>query len=438
MKMGFSKEFIWGAASAAHQIEGAYNEDGKALGIWDVLYKGHVKRDENAHISADHYHHMKEDVALMKEIGLQSYRFSISWPRVISGRGVVNQKGLDFYNELVDELLAAGIEPMVTLYHWNLPMWSYEYGGWKSEEIVEDFAFYTKVIVEALSDRVKYFMTINEPQSFVKAGYVSGHNAPFEQCPELEKVISRNVMLAHGKSVQTMRKYAKQPLLIGMALIGTGNTPWDNTPEEIESAKKATFSMEKESESNIWWADPMVLGVVPEKLKDVISEEDIKVICQPLDYYGFNVYYSKNYARPNGRPNPKSYLGLPRTAMNWPITPEVLYWMPKFFYERYGLPIMIMENGMANMDFVMSDGGVHDPQRIEYIRWHLQNLKKVVDDGVPVIGYQYWSIMDNFEWAEGFDKRFGLIYVDYRTGQRVLKDSAYEYKKIIETNGEVL
>ena len=433
--MGFDENFLWGAASAAHQVEGAYLEDGKVLGIWDALYEGHVVRNENAHVSADHYHHMKEDVMLMKKIGLKSYRFSISWPRVITNRGVVNQKGLDFYNQLVDELLKNGIEPLVTLYHWNLPMWSYQYGGWKNEEIVEDFAFYAKVIAEALSDRVRYFITINEPQVFIAGGYVYGIHAPFEQCPESELLISRNVMLAHGRAVQTLRQYGKQPLLIGMAPTGSGFTPIGNTPEDIEQAKMGTFSLETRSNSNIWWADPIILGEVPDVLKPAISEEDIKIICQPLDFYGFNVYNSQNYVRPNGPNQPDIYPGLPRTAMDWPITPEVLYWMPKFFYERYKLPVMITENGMANLDFVMADGEVHDPQRVDYVKRHLQNLKKAIEEGVPVLGYQYWSIMDNFEWAEGFDKRFGLIYVDYRTGERVLKDSAYAYKKIIETNG---
>lgn len=436
--MGFSKEFLWGAASAAHQVEGAYNEDGKTLGIWDALYKGHVKRDENGHVSAEHYHHMKEDVALMKEMGLKSYRFSISWPRVIPQPGVVNQKGLDFYNSLVDELLAAGIEPMVTLFHWNLPMWSYEYGGWKNEKVVEDFAFYTKVVAEAISDRVKYFMTINEPQCFVRAGYFSGGHAPFEKCPEEIPKISRNVMLAHGRAVQTLREYAKQPLLIGMAPTGPGITPKDNTLEEIERARKETYKVINDADSNIWWADPIILGKVPEPLKETISEEDLKTICQPLDFYGFNVYNSQNYNESKEYHNPDIYPGMPRTAMSWPITPEVLYWMTKFHYERYGLPIMITENGMANLDFVMLDGKVHDPQRTDYICRHLKELKKAIDEGIPVLGYQYWSVMDNFEWSLGYDKRFGLIYVDYRTGERLLKDSAYEYKKIIETNGENL
>lgn len=436
--MEFCKDFLWGAASAAHQIEGAYLEDGKTLGIWDALYEGHVKRNENAHVSSDHYHHMKEDVTLMKEMGLKSYRFSVSWPRVIAQCGKVNQKGLTFYSDLVDELLANGIEPMVTLFHWNLPMWAHEYGGWKNNRIVDDFAFYAKVIADALSDRVKYFMTFNEPQTFVPAGYVDGAHAPFERTPEYEKIISRNIMLAHGRAVRVMRECAKQPLLIGFAPTGSGYTPKNNTMEAIEEAKKHTFSIEWASNSNVWWADPIILGKIPEELSSVISKDDMEIICQPLDYFAFNVYNSQNYIRRIGTMEPENKTGIARTTMDWPITPEVLYWMPKFFYERYQLPIIITENGMANTDFVMLDGKVHDPQRTDYIKRHLQCLKAAANDGVPILGYQYWSVMDNFEWAEGFDKRFGLIYVDYQTGERTLKDSAYEYKKIIETNGEMI
>ena len=400
--MGFGNDFLWGAASSAHQIEGAYNEDGKSLGIWDALYKGHVENDENAHVSVDHYHHMKEDVALMKEIGLKSYRFSISWPRVIPEQGVVNQKGIDFYNELIDELIAAGIEPMITLFHWNLPMWSHEYGGWKNEQVAKDFADYAKVIAEEFSDRVRFFMTLNETHSFIGGGYVSGVHAPFEKCGEMLPEITRNVLLAHGMAVQMLRKYAKQPLSIGMAVCGDGITPIEESKDAIEVARKETYDVKRRTASIAWWADPMILGVVPEPLKETVTDEDLKVICQPLDFFGYNVYNSNNYDKVEGQPSKQHYPGMPRTFMEWPITPEVLYWMPKFHYERYGLPILVTENGMANNDFVMLDGKVHDPQRIDYIHRYLKNLKRAVDEGIPVLGYQYWSIMDNFEWAEGY------------------------------------
>ncbi len=434
--MGFQKDFLWGAASAAYQVEGAYDEDGKTAGIWDALNAGHVKNGDNGNVSCDHYHRYKEDVALMKKIGLKSYRFSVSWPRVIPQPGKINEKGLNFYSSLVDELLAAGIEPMVTLFHWNLPMWMHEKGGWENEAVADYFSEYTKAVVEKLSDRVTYWMTINEPQCFVTLGYSMGIHAPFLTKPEVLPSVTRNVMLTHGKAVQTIRRYAVKAPKVGLAPTGSGITPLEETAEEIAYARNACYSDLDGSFGNSWWMDPIILGIIPDPLRDAISTADLKTICQPLDFFGFNIYNSQNYT--GIIENPHQYPGLPRTAMDWPVTPECLYWMTKFHYERYHLPILITENGMANCDSIMLDGKVHDPQRIDFIHRYLLELKKAADEGIPVIGYQYWSIMDNFEWAEGYDKRFGLIYVDYRTGKRTLKDSADFYAEVIRTNGENL
>lgn len=434
--MGFSKDFLWGTASAAFQVEGAHDADGKAPGIWDALAEGHVKYNQNGNTACDHYHRYKEDVAIMKELGIKSYRFSVSWPRVMSDPGVVNEKGLRFYVELVNELTAAGIEPLVTLFHWNLPMWMYELGGWRSERVIDEFAEYTRVVVEALSDKVTYWMTINEPQLFVGAGHVDGHHAPFVKEPENFSKITRIVMLTHGKAVETIRRHAKKAPKVGMAPTGSCSLPKDDSPEEIEKARWRTYEGEGPN-GNIWWADPIVLGRVPEGLKDVLSAEDIERIHQPLDFYGFNIYTASEFWS-SSADNPHVYDGMPRTAFDWVIAPECMYYAPKFHYERYGLPVMITENGMANNDFVMLDGKVHDPQRTEFIHRYLLNLKKAVEDGVPVIGYQYWSILDNFEWAQGYEKRFGLVYVDYRTKERTIKDSARFYAEVIRTNGENL
>ena len=433
--MEFPKDFLWGAASAAHQVEGAYNEDGKTLGIWDALHEGHIKHSENGYEACDHYHRYKEDVALMKKIGLKSYRFSISWPRVMPEKGIINPQGLAFYSNLVDELVNAGIEPMVTLYHWNLPIWAYNEGGWENEALSDIFVDYVKVVVEKLSDRTKYWLTFNEPQCFIGFGYCYGTHAPFLKNSKLAGVLSRNVMLAHGKAVKAIRSYAKLKPIIGMAPTGGGLTPLTNDEKGLQKALEGTYTLEPGALSNTWWMDPIILGKIPEPLQKYISDEDIKVICQPLDFFGFNIYGSSNSAEQEGVKNPEVYPGMPRTSLNWAITPEVLYWLPKFHYERYHLPILITENGMANIDFEMLDGKVHDPQRIDYIHRHLLNLKRVMDEGVPVIGYQYWSLTDNFEWAEGYDQRFGLIYIDYRTQKRIMKDSAYYYADIIKTNG---
>ena len=438
--MSFPKNFLWGASTAAHQIEGAYNEDGKVLGIWDALYEGHTKRNENGNVACDHYHRFKEDVAIMKELGLKSYRFSVSWPRVITDeKGTVNEKGLAFYRSLVSELRAAGIEPLCTIFHWNLPMWAYERGGWKNEEIVSWFCHYVHVLMEALSDQVSYWMTFNEPQCFVGNGYKRGDQAPFEQCDDATIArITRNVLLSHGEAVRLIRREAKLAPKVGMAPTSFCVQPASEREEDIDRAYETTFSDRAGVSGTSWWCDPAILGTVPAPLKGVISEEDIKTICQPLDFYGFNSYAAANYYDIPGRQNPCVTPGLPRTAMGTPVTPDVLYWTAKFVYRRYHLPVLITENGMTNCDWVMLDGKVHDPQRSDFIRRYLRGLSRAVDEGIPVLGYHYWSLLDNFEWALGYDERFGLVYVDFQTGKRTVKDSAYDYAEIIRTNGEAL
>ena len=432
--MSFSKDFLWGAASAAYQVEGAYNEDGKGMGIWDALSAGHVKHGDNGNVACDHYHRYKEDVALMKQLGLKAYRFSVSWPRIMPEEGCINEKGLEFYGNLVDELLAAGI----------MPMWIHEQGGWLCDKVSDYFAEYVKIVVEALSDRISVWMTLNEVSTFLGAGYMDGVHAPFEQCkagtPEAKEricALTKNILLAHGKAVRVIREQAILPPEIGIAMDGTLYMPWAETEEEIEKARTATFPEGVSCKAVNWWLEPAVKGKLHPEMERIISTEDLGQIHQPLDFMGYNCYKANNYDDDFG-PNPALYPGIPRTAMDWAITPDALYWAVRFYHERYGLPIMITENGMANVDFVMSDGKIHDQQRIEYLKGYLKGLKRAVDEGYPVIGYLYWSILDNFEWAEGYDKRFGLIYVDYRTQGRTLKDSALWYAGVIQENGEKL
>ncbi len=436
--MAFSENFLWGAASAATQVEGAYNEDGKGLTIWDALIDGHIKYGDDAKIACDHYHRYQEDVRLMKKIGLKSYRFSISWARIFpDNSGKVNEKGLRFYVDLVNELIAAGIEPICTLYHWDLPMWLHEQGGWQNENNVSHFVQYAETVVKRLSDKICYWVTFNEPQCFVGAGYGSGGHAPFMQLSAADMaIVTRNVMLAHGCAVQKMRQVAKQPLKIGFAPTCAIITPKQNTPEDIEAAKKETFD-NVQPYSVAWWSDPIVLGKRPKGM-EFLSDDDLKIICQPLDFYGYNIYTTADYEAPENTTCKRAYQGIARTAMGWVIAPECLYWSARYMSERYKLPLMITENGMANTDFVMLDKQVHDPQRIDFLQRYLRCLKKAVEEGVDVIGYQYWSLLDNFEWTEGYEKRFGLIYVDYRTGERTIKDSAYFYAEVVKTNGKNL
>ncbi|MBQ9375195.1 MAG: beta-glucosidase [Ruminococcus sp.] len=447
--MDFSKDFIWGAASAAYQVEGAYNEDGKGLNIWDVFshQKGNTTHNETGDVACDHYHRFKNDIKLMKKIGIKAYRFSISWTRIIpDGDGKVNQKGIDFYNALIDELIANGIEPMITLFHWDYPYELHCKGGWLNDESSEWFKHYTKVCVKHFSDRVKYWMTINEPQVFVGLGYNRGSFAPKLSCstPELMR-ITHNVLLSHGKAVRTIRKHAKLKPVIGWAPTGPTIIPDDETPEAIERARQQSFSLWGDGFlfSNSWWGDPIVLGKYPDEaferfgddLKNVIKDGDMEIISTPIDFYGSNIYRSASYAN-DGSYESNEYLGCPRNAMDWCITDDALYWSARFFHERYKLPILITENGMPCHDWVHLDGKVHDPNRIDYTTRYLRGLKRAANEGVDVMGYLYWSIMDNYEWTDGYDRRFGLIYVDYQTQERTIKDSGYWYSDVIKANGE--
>lgn len=450
--MGFPKNFLWGAASAAHQVEGAYHEDGKGLSIWNHFEheQGNIHHSETADVACDHYHHYREDIALMKEIGLGSYRFSISWPRILpEGTGRVNEKGLKFYSELVDELLAAGIEPLVTLYHWDLPYELYKKGGWKNDNSPDWFEEYTKVVIDCLSDRVKYWMTFNEPQIFLSLGCQLALHAPFEQNDNAVLIsMTKNILLAHGKAVKAIRENSKQQVSIGMAPTGDVYLPKDSTKDTIEEARRSSFALDEFGYimSNTWWADPVFLGQYPEGAKELFGDqmytfasEEWELVSQPLDFYGYNTYQGRitQPVDPYGYDD-YAYQGCPKSIFGWNVTPDALYWSSKFFYDRYQKPILITENGYSGSDWVALDGKVHDYNRIDFLNRYLLSLKKVVEEGVPVIGYHYWSIMDNFEWSSGYDQRFGMIHVDYQTLKRTVKDSAYWYHDVIVSNGNCL
>lgn len=447
--MSFSKDFMWGAASAAYQLEGAYKEDGKGLNIWDVYSRipGNVHCMETGDVACDHYHRYKEDIELFKQIGIKNYRFSISWARVMpDGTGTINEEGLKFYSDLVDELLSAGIEPLVTLFHWDYPYELYRKGGWLNDESPLWFEEYTKVVVDALSDRVRYWMTINEPQCFIGCGYFAGTHAPFLKLANRDLVyMSHNVLLAHGRAVKCIRENAKKEPVIGFAPTGPVYVPKDNSAEAIEKARAKSMTIKEALFfSSTWWSDPIFFGKYPDEAYEVFgddmitpSKEDMELISQPLDFYGANIYYSQSLKNPvSYRDN--EYIGCPKTSMDWVVTEDVLYWAAKFWYERYKKPVLITENGMAAQDWVNLEGKVSDPNRIDYIARYVKRLKDAADEGIPVMGYMYWSIMDNYEWAYGYDKRFGLIYVDYITQKRTIKESGYWYKKLIESNGEIL
>lgn len=447
--MSFPNNFVWGAAAASYQIEGAAYKDGKGLSVWDMMCKtpGKIWEGNTGDMACDHYHRYDEDARLMQEIGLQAYRLSISWPRVLpAGTGAINEKGLAFYDRLVDAVLKNNIQPWVTLFHWDYPYALYCRGGWLNRDSADWFAEYTQVIIDKLSDRVSHWFTQNEPQCYIGFGHQTGEHAPGLKLGFAEVLrAAHHSLLAHGKSVQVIRARAKIKPTIGAAPVGIAKIPASSQPDDINAARAATFAISgKNCWSNTWFADPMILGQYPEDGLKLFSKEmpeiragDMKTICQPLDFYGVNIYFDETVrARSNGGYEVvKNQIGPPLTTMPWEVTPEALYWGPKFLFERYQLPIVVTENGMANCDWIHLDGQVHDPQRIDFLTRYLRAYHRAIADGVVAQGYFVWSVMDNFEWGHGYKQRFGLIYVDYPTQKRIPKDSAYWYKETVASNG---
>ena len=434
----FPKDFLWGAATASAQIEGGWDCGGRTPSIWDVAPAGKVHNDETCHIACDHYHRWREDVALMKELGLKSYRFSVSWSRIIPQEGTVNEEGLKFYSDLVDALLEAGIEPLVTLYHWDLPLWVHEKGGWKTLAIRNAFLEYASAVVDRLSDRVQYWITFNEPQCFLMNGYMQGVHAPFQRDYLSLPRITRNFMLTNAATVRLIRERAKKNPRIGIAFAAGAFIPAEETQSGIETARHKSFYKGMGTMNNRWWMDPILLGK-PVAAYGVYRsrKRDMKDIQVDFDFIGINNYTAFNYSDWGGDKNIDAS-NLPKNSLGWIIDGRSIYWTVRFLHERYKLPIMITENGMSNLDAVNEQGEVADDLRIGYIDEYLQNLKRAISEGIPVLGYQHWSLMDNFEWAEGYDPRFGLIYVDYGTGKRTIKKSGYHYKSIIESNGATI
>lgn len=453
--MGFCKDFSWGVATSSYQIEGAADEDGKGLNIWDVFCRedGRIFGGHTGDIACDHYHRFREDVAVMKQLGVKSYRFSINWARVLpEGTGRVNEAGVKFYDELIDALCEAGIEPFITLYHWELPYALYKKGGWMNRDMVNWFGEYAKLVSERFSDRVTHFFTLNEPQCFVGLGFLEGVHAPGVKAPVRDTFeMSHNVLMSHGMAVKMLREHAKQDILVGYAPTGTMSYPDSDKPEDMEAARRHLFSFHENLDNwtwNVsWWSDPVMFGEYPEeglkKFRDYLPEikrEDLQLIAQPIDFYGQNIYNGNRIRMgADGQPEVvKRYDGFPKTALGWPVTPECLYWGPKFLYERYGKPIYITENGLSCHDVISLDGQVHDPNRIDFLARYLGELKRAAGDGVDIRGYFQWSLMDNFEWHSGYADRFGLVFVDYKTQERIIKDSGYWYRKLIEENGASL
>jgi beta-glucosidase len=447
--MNFPKNFVWGVAAASYQVEGATRADGRGPTTWDMMCRkpGAIWNGHTGDVACDHYHRYKEDVALMKSLNVRGYRLSIAWSRVLpEGTGKVNAKGLAFYDKLVDELLAAGIEPWVTLFHWDHPLELYRRGGWLNRDAADWFADYATIVVGKLSDRVRHWITLNEPVCFLDLGLKAGVQAPGDKLAWAEVLqAAHHALLAHGKGVQAIRANAKTKPQVGYAPVSNVCIPATNRRADIAAARKAMFGYrERTLWQHSWWSDPVVLGHYPADGLKVFGADaprvesgDLRTIKQPLDFFGVNIYSGDIYrAGKDGQPEKVAFpVGHPLTAFRWNVVPAALYWGPKFLQERYGMPVVITENGMSNADVVSLDGRVHDPQRIDFLHRYLRELGRAIADGVDVRGYFQWSVMDNFEWAEGYKERFGLVYVDYPTQKRIPKDSAYWYRDLIAVNG---
>jgi beta-glucosidase len=443
---GFPDGFVWGTATSAYQIEGAVDEDGRGRSIWDTFAHtpGRIADHSSGDRANDHYHRYKEDVRLIRDLGVKAYRFSIAWPRVFpQGAGAPNPKGLDFYNRLVDELLANGIEPYATLYHWDLPQALQDrVGGWQSSETSKAFGDYAGYVAERLSDRVRNFFTVNEPGRFVNFGYGWNIDAPGLKLPQGQvNQVRHHVALAHGLAVQAIRARARAGTRVGMAENIAACVPAVDTPENIRAAEIATREL-----------NAGFLGVILEgKYTDAFlayagadapkfTAEELKIISSPNDFVGLNIYAPQFYVVASDRapgfdvlPFPASF---PHMNSEWlRIGPETIYWTPRLAAKVWNIDtIYISENGTSSSDELAADGKVYDLDRISFLRNYLTQLQRATAEGVPVRGYFLWSLMDNFEWIFGFEKRFGLYRVDFDTQARVPKLSVSFYRDVIARN----
>ena len=447
--MSFPTNFVWGAATASYQIEGGANEGGRKPSVWDTYAHtpGNTLFGDTGDVACDSYHRWAEDIELMKAMHLKAYRFSVAWPRVIpDGTGAVNEEGLAWYSDFVDALLAAGIEPYVTLYHWDLPQVLQDRGGWLNADTAKAFAEYARVVVERFRGRVKYYFTLNEPQCFIGLGYGQTCQAPGYGLDDAMTFCAwHNAIYAHCLASDAIRR-ADPAALVGIAPTGRICTPETDSAADIEAARQAMFAL-KDGDWTFTYniaMDALMLGKWPEvaggqvqRAIDAIPAEQLAAL--PLgkpDFVGMNIYNSVTVrAGKNGPEFCKRHAGYPRTAIDWPITPESMEWGPRFMWERYGLPIYITENGLSCCDRIHLDGKVHDPDRIDFLHRYLLALRKGVESGADVRGYFHWSLLDNFEWSHGYNERFGLVYVDYPTGTRTPKDSAAWYTEVVDTNG---
>jgi beta-glucosidase len=440
-KVDFPEGFVWGCATASYQIEGAWNEDGKGESIWDRFCHepGHIKNGDTGDVACDHYHRYREDIALMKEMGLKGYRFSISWPRIFpQGKGSINQKGLDFYSRLIDDLLAAGITPFPTLYHWDLPQALQDEGGWDNRDTAQHFADYCATVVNHLADRVKRWMVFNEPWIFTIAGYLAGILAPSIRDPDMFLRTTHVVNLAQGLAVRALRATGK------VDAVGTAfSMPWSCPASD--SAEDRAAAERWHNFCNVWfletvqngrYPDAYVGGFDPERLG--VRAGDMEIMKAPLDFIGINLY-SRDVV--GNAPEDKN-LGVrrveiadvERTDLGWEVYPEAIHNVIMRIWNDYRLPIYITENGCSYSDGPDEKGVVKDDRRIKFLTGYIGQVGRAIKEGADVRGYYHWTLTDNFEWAQGYSERFGLIHLDFATQKRIIKNSGYWYRDVIAAN----
>lgn len=460
--MAFPRDFLWGAATAAYQIEGAVDEDGRGVSIWDTFSHapGNVRRGDTGDIACDHYHRLEEDLDMMASLGLQAYRFSVSWPRIQpDGSGTVNQQGLDFYRRLVAGLRDRQITPALTLYHWDLPQALEDGGGWRSRDTSMRFAEYAAIVYEAFADEVPLWITLNEPWVCAWLGHAFGLHAPGAKSAEDALSATHHLLLGHGLATSAMRETGANPgggspggdNQIGVTLNLSPARPGKDTPADREAARKV------DGNANRLYLDPIFRGVYPEDMLDLyptladpglVRDGDLDTISAPVDFLGVN-YYMRHTVREDrgtGRASGMIFPGLDAksvqphgaetTAMGWPIEPEGLTETLLRLKDEYtARPIYITESGAAFHDYSDPEGEVNDEERVAYLDAHFRAAEAAIERGVDLRGYFVWSLMDNFEWAEGYSRRFGLVYVDYASQRRIPKDSAHYYRRVIQENG---
>lgn len=443
-KLTFPEGFLWGTATAAYQIEGAYNEDGKGESIWDrfCMNPGNIKKGDTGNIACDHYHLFEKDIDIMKELGVNTYRFSVSWPRIFpDGKGRPNSKGIDFYKRLLDKLLKYNIKPSITLYHWDLPQKLQDIGGWANREITDYFEQYAGYMFKEFKDTGSHWVTHNEPAVTVMSGYWNGSFAPGIKDPSTAIAASHNILLSHGKAVRAFRESGAEGE-IGIALNIWPNYPGTNKKEDIEAAERVNDA------SVNWYIDPILKGKYPEGMLKLyseklvlpeITEKDMRLISEPIDFMGIN-YYSCNFIKNSTGTGFYDADCVPTqydvTDFEWLIYPEGLYKVLVDINNSHsGLKLFVSENGAAFNDMIDRNVNIEDAGRLDYLYKHFLQAHRAIQDGVNLAGYYVWSLMDNFEWAHGYSKRFGIVYVDFKTQKRTIKKSGHWYKDVIKNNG---